>query len=141
MNRLWIRPALACAMFVVFASGLPAQDDSGLRVTRSGVGTDVEDRELVGEADRFEEGSSVVFWTRVEGGEAGDTVQHVWLHEGEEAVTIVLNIGGPSWRTWSRKSLHGGASAGNWTVEARDSEGRVLATATFTCVAGEPSGD
>jgi hypothetical protein len=128
---------VACALVLAIAAwtGSVAQDDgAGLRVTTSGVGTGIEDRELTGQADRFPEGTQVVFWTRVEGGAAGDTVDHVWIRDGEEVVTIGLSVGSPNWRTWSRKTLHRGA-AGDWRVEARDREGRVLASAEFTCEA------
>jgi hypothetical protein len=141
MIRVPLRLALVVAVACSIAPMVSAQEDEpGLRVGASGVGTGIEDRELVGRSDRFDAGTDVVFWTRVEGGQPGDTVDHVWLREGEEVVTIALNVGGPSWRTWSRKTLHG-SSEGSWTVEARDRDGRVLATATFTCTAEAPSGD
>ena len=64
---------------------------------------------------------------------AGDTIEHVWLRDGVRQGSIALKIGGPHWRTQSRWSLRQG-SAGRWTVEARDAEGRVLATSAFTCL-------
>jgi hypothetical protein len=111
-----------------------AQEESDLSVTDYGVGTAVADRELQGRGDRFVAGSSVVFWTRVVGGEEGERIRHVWIRDGEEVLSIGLTLGGPHWRTHSRKTLHEG-STGDWTVEARDAEDRVLATADFRCVA------
>ena len=106
----------------------PPSDD--LTVEAFGVGTDVVNRRLIGESDRFTEGASVAFWTRVIGGGSGETVRHVWLRQGKVVQTVDLRVGGPHWRTHSRKTLWG---VGDWAVEARGADGRVLARATFVC--------
>jgi len=113
----------------------PAEPDPGARlsVPDAGVGTGVVNRQLVGAGDRFSEGSQVAFWTRVLGGRAGDTIRHVWIHAGRDVEAIELNVGGPHWRTHSRKTMFSG-SVGSWAVEARDPEGRVLARQEFDCV-------
>lgn len=102
----------------------------GMSVPEYGVGTGVKRRALVGRRDRFAEGSQAWFWTRVEGGTAGDRIEHVWLHEGTEAARVELRIGGARWRTQSAKTLR---SSGNWAVEARDASGRLLARTEFRC--------
>ena len=104
-----------------------------LRIAEYGVGTAVENRHLVGQSDRFTEGTRAWFWTRVQGGTRGDRIDHVWLREGVEATHISLDIGGSSWRTYSTQTLHAGAG-GDWVVEARDDAGRVLARSEFVCV-------
>lgn len=106
---------------------------SKLSVPEYGVGTAVENRQLVGQSNRYAEGTRVWFWTRVEDGTRGDTIDHVWLREGVEATRVSLKIGGSSWRTYSHKTLHAG-TAGDWVVEARDEAGRVLARSEFVCV-------
>lgn len=106
---------------------------SSLSITEYGVGTAVENRELVGQSDRFTEGTRVWFWTRVQGGALGDTIDHVWLREGVEVMHISLEIGGPNWRTYSTQTLHAGL-AGDWATEARDAAGRVLVRSDFVCV-------
>jgi len=103
-----------------------------MTIEEYGVGTAVKKRRLVGERDRFAEGTQVWFWTRVKGGAAGDRIDHVWLEGGEETARMSLKVGGSSWRTYSAKVLRAG-SAGEWAVEARDTEGRVLARREFTC--------
>lgn len=135
MERIFIAGVVTLVLVLV-AGGGDARAEDGLTVPRSGVGTDVQDRELVGESDTFEEGREIVFWTLVDGGADGDAVDHVWIREGEEVVVVGLAVGGPRWRTWSRKTLHPG-SAGSWKVEARDRDGNVLAEATFTCTPAE----
>jgi hypothetical protein len=109
---------------------------SRLKVGEFGVGTDVVDHRLVGRGDRFREGTVVWFWTSVLGGRPKDKIRHVWLHEGRSVATAELNVNGGPWRTQSRRLLPEG-SAGDWTVEARDPEGRVIASAGFSCVAAE----
>ena len=110
------------------APEVPAADDARaprLSVARSGVGTDVVDKQLVGRSDTFAVGTRVAFWTHVTGGRPGDTVRHVWFHEGGPAGAVDLAVGGPSWRTHSRSTLVPGAE-GDWVVEVRDVEERVL---------------
>lgn len=98
-----------------------------------GVGTAVNNRQLVGESDSFTEGTKVWFWTDVQGGSSGDKIYHVWLREGVEKNRVSLRIGGSRWRTQSNKMLWQD-SAGDWVVEARDEIGRVLARREFICV-------
>jgi cytoskeletal protein RodZ len=104
-----------------------------LLVTSSGVGTDVVDQQLVGRSDTFAVGTRVAFWTQVTGGRPGDTIRHVWSHHGRTEGAVDLQVGGPSWRTQSRRMLASWAE-GDWVVEARDREGRVLARHEFRCV-------
>jgi hypothetical protein len=102
-----------------------------LSVREPGLGRGVVDRRLVGRSERFEEGGVAWFSTRVLGGEPGDSIRHVWLREGRLVESIPLELGGPHWRTHSHKTLWG---IGQWTVEVRDTEDRVLATVPFVCV-------
>ena len=105
---------------------------SGLSVQRSAVGSNVIDRELVGESDTFAIGTPVVFWTHVIGGSSGDSIRHVWFHDGREVGVTVLPVESPSWRTQSRHTLVPG-SEGDWIVELQDSDGRTLASHQFRC--------
>ena len=109
---------------------------SHLKVDEFGVGTGVVDRRLVGRGDRFREGTVVWFWTSVLGGRPGDKIRHVWLQGGRPVAVAELNVNAARWRTQSRRPLPEG-STGDWTVEARDSEGHVIASVGFTCVAAE----
>jgi cytoskeletal protein RodZ len=110
-----------------------APTPAGMSIDEYGVGTAVKKRQLVGQSDRFAAGTKVWFWTRVEGGKAGDRIEHVWFEGGRVAARIPLEIGGTSWRTYSAKALPAGSS-GAWAVEARDAEGRVLARREFATV-------
>ena len=103
-----------------------------LAVDEFGLGERVVDRRLEGRKDVFEEGGAAVFFTRVIGGRSGQHVRHVWLRDGRVVQAVELPLGGAHWRTHSRKTLWG---TGSWAVEARDSRDRVLARASFTCLA------
>jgi hypothetical protein len=107
---------------------------SGLSVAEHGVGRGVAGHELVGESRRFTAGERAWFWTRIEGGAPGGVIDHVWLHDGREALRVRLELGGARWRTQSYKDL-GPGSEGAWAVEARDEAGQVLARRDFRCVA------
>jgi hypothetical protein len=72
---------------------------------------------------------TVVCWTRVTGADAGSKITHVWMHNGDSS-KVELNIGGSPWRTYSRKTI-GSDGAGDWKVEIRDADGKVLATKSF----------
>ena len=97
------------------------------------MGTGIENRQLQGQRDRFTEGTQVWFWTRVQDGANGETIDHVWLREGVESARVSLTLGGSPWRTHSAKTMWPG-SAGEWVVEARDGSGNLLARREFDCV-------
>ncbi len=128
--------AVSLTLVIGLAAGIAAEGETGsyLAIKVAGLGAGVENRTLVGTGDIFPEGSKVYFFTWVLGGQAGDHVTHVWLHGEEEKFTIDLAVGGPSWRTWSNKTMHPG-SVGNWRVEVRDASGNVLDGMSFECTA------
>lgn len=111
-----------------------ASPTSNLRISQAGVGTAIVDRNLVGRNDRFHEGEKVWFWTRVLGGK-GDRIRHVWMHGDRDRVVMdaELRIGADHWRTYTTLVLEPG-TAGDWAVEARTVDGRVLAREEFRCV-------
>jgi hypothetical protein len=112
------------------------EDEGRLSIAEFGVGTRIVHHQLENQAEHFEEGTQVWFWTRVLGGEAGEPIRHIWLYENREVGSVELILGGPHWRTQSSKTLHSG-SEGRWAAEARDSAGLVLAKQEFTCVKSE----
>ena len=105
--------------------------ESHLSVTDHGVGRAVQNHRLVDETSVFEEGQVAWFATRVAGGQDGDSIHHIWMRGGGWVQTVELPLGGEHWRTRSRKTLWG---VGDWSVEARDLDGNVLARSDFTCV-------
>ena len=109
-----------------------AGETAGVAVSRFGLGTGVVGYELIGRSDTFRVGTAVVFWTHLSGGQLGDAIHHLWFHDGRQMADVVLPVNSPSWRTHSRYTLPGGAE-GDWTVELRDPQDRVLAILSFRC--------
>lgn len=136
MKRIFHLALAVVVVALVAGFGFAQDEESGLKVSEYGVGTDVVDRELQGEAESFPEGTKVWFWNRVVGGAGGERIAHVWIFGGEVKLEVGLTIGASHWRTYSNKTLHPG-SAGTWTVEARDEDGNVLASKTFECTPAE----
>ena len=117
-------------------AGLPPNDKARkprLAVSEFRVGTNVVERRLTGDNDRFAEGTPVWFWTLVVGGQPGDVVRHVWSYQGRRIARSELTVGGPWWRTYSRFTLPAG-SVGSWAVEAHGADGRLLARKEFLCL-------
>ena len=112
----------------------PGSDETiaatALRVPDFGVGSDVVDRQLVGPSDAFPAGSRVVFWTRVLDGAPGSSIDHIWLRDGVVVGRKQLRIGGSHWRTHSARLLPAEDQA-DWSVEARDADGKLLARSRF----------
>lgn len=133
--RTWVAGSWIVGLVLVAGIAAPARaSEDGVSVKDHAVGKRISDRELKEPGDTFAEGTQVVYWTRVVGGSEGDRIQHVWIHEGKEVVSVGLTIGGSHWRTYSRKTMHPG-STGEWVVEARDADGEVLSRGEFRCVA------
>jgi hypothetical protein len=94
------------------------------------VGKSIEKNVAIDTASAFPaDVGSVVAWTRVTGAEAGTKITHLWIH-GADSSKVELNIGGSSWRTYSRKTI-GEGGTGDWTVEVLGADGKVLASKTF----------
>jgi hypothetical protein len=94
------------------------------------VATSIVDRMPQGSASQFPADVGELYvWTRVTGA-GGTTMQHVWMHDGNE-YPVAIAVGGSPWRTWSSKVIPT-EWAGEWTVEIRAQDGAVLETLSFT---------
>ena len=58
------------------------------------------------------------------------SIHHVWFHGEENVRDIELAVRAERWRTWSVKRIPPTAT-GDWRVEVRTGDGKVLATAEF----------
>ena len=106
---------------------------SNLSVTEYATGGGIQNHRLLEEGDKFTEGARVYFWTRVVGAEPGQDFRHVWIRDGAVISSIDLKLGSANWRAHTYKTMYPG-SAGEWTVEARDGQDRLLARKSFTCL-------
>ena len=126
-ERAFRRSGFAVAMLACVAVVSAAQEpEARVELVLAG---DVVDRQPVDPKRTFPAGQEhVVAWTRAIG-LSGTTIEHVWRYKDLEWV-VPLDVGSPSWRTWSRKTLLP-EWTGEWTVEIRDAGGRTLASDSF----------
>lgn len=96
------------------------------------VATEVVDRMPMGESNEFPADVGDVWcWTRVTGADPGTVIEHVWMRGNEIMAVVPLEIGGPSWRTYSSKTIPPEWS-GDWYVYVRDTDGYIYAIENFT---------
>ena len=64
-----------------------------IKVVKISVGTEVEDRKLLGEASEFESFNQVLWcWTKITTDMAPNTVKHVWYLNGKTVAEVKLHI-------------------------------------------------
>lgn len=119
---------LAIAAMLRPGSAVAQEETSGtLAVVEARLGTDVQNKDLVGEDSSFVQNSKVYIWMNVTGGPA-DSIEVTWKHEDHTYATR-LRIGGSPWRSWAYKTV---AFAGEWTVTVTDATGNVLKEMPFS---------
>lgn len=104
---------------------------TGFAIARLVVGTGVENSELIGIAETFPVSTEKVYSFIEATDIPKDTeVSFVWFHDDKELSKISLPLKmGPRWRTWAVKNLRG--LKGDWKVEIRDANGKLLKDAKF----------
>ncbi|HSS65081.1 MAG TPA: DUF2914 domain-containing protein [Gammaproteobacteria bacterium] len=96
------------------------------------VARDIVDRMPMGEGEKFPADVGEVWcWTRVTGADPGTVLEHVWMRGTQKMAIVPLEIGGPSWRTYSSKTIPPEWS-GDWYVYVRDTDGYIYAIENFT---------
>ena len=108
-----------------------SKEATGFTIARLVVGTEVENNEPVGVAEKFPSSTEKVYCFLEATNITKDTeVSFVWVHEGNELREITLPLKtGPRWRTHAYKNLAG--LKGNWKVEIRDSRRDILKEINF----------
>ena len=128
-DAMRIRSAVPLLVVAVVFTGL-AREAAGQVSVEAEVATGVVDRMPQGSAAQFPADVGELFvWTLVSGA-GGTSIQHVWIHDGNE-YPVALAVGSSPWRTWSSKAIPP-EWAGQWTVEIRAEDGTVLETLSFT---------
>jgi hypothetical protein len=69
-------------------------------------------------------------YSRITGAGKDVTISHVWYHDGREVARVVLPVGSPNWRTWSKKRVPI-TGRGNWRVDVLDEQGGLLGARKF----------
>jgi hypothetical protein len=112
----------------------PAQEGEATRLTvpEAAICTEVRDRQPSGTATQFPSSVGRLYcFTRVAGAAEPTHVTHIWFHDDKEVHRVDLQIGGPSWRTWSYKTIPAGWT-GSWRVDVQDAGGEVIFSIPFT---------
>lgn len=100
-------------------------------VPRAALTSSIEDREPVDVVTHVPADSDHIYYFSEIHDQAGGTIIHRWLHEGQNYGDVRFDIGGDRWRVWSRKQLTE-ELRGDWRVQIVDSEGRVMRETRFT---------
>ena len=108
-----------------------AKEGASLSIARLVVATGVENNEPAGAAETFAASTEKVYCFLEATNIAKDTeVSFVWSYGDKEMLKTILPLkAGPKWRTYANKNLRG--LKGDWKVEIKDSEGKVLKGVKF----------
>jgi hypothetical protein len=108
-----------------------SKEAGGFTIVRLVVGTGVEKSEPVGTAEAFPASTEKVYCFMEAAQIQKDTeISFIWSYEGKEMLKTTLPIkAGAKWRTYANKNLRG--LKGEWKVEIKDSEGKVLKDIKF----------
>ena len=105
----------------------------GLKITEMAVTTKIVKGNPIDSVRRISSASvkALYCFTRITAAADEDTtIKHVWYRDNEVVGQYALPVKGERWRTYSKKTVGKGA-AGDWRVEALDSEGNLLKTVKF----------
>ena len=108
-----------------------SKEGASFTIVRFVLGTGVENSEPVGAAETFPSSTEKVYCFLEATNIAKDTeVSFVWSYGGKQMIKTTLPLkAGPKWRTYANKNLRG--LKGDWKVEIKDSEGKVLKDIKF----------
>lgn len=116
----------------------PAMENG--HVARATFTTAVEQREPVDEVKQLpNDATQVLFFTDLRNLQ-GQTVTHVWEHDGKVVAKVPFHVGAPRWRVYSSKNLEP-SWTGEWTVKVVDATGQVIHAEYFDYVAATGPGD
>lgn len=95
-------------------------------------GTEIQDKEISGEAEKFPSSVGKIYcWSLIEGAEEETYITHEWYHGENKVAEVKLDIKSPRTRTWSSKTISSDLT-GTWTVKVLDAKGNVIVSANFT---------
>lgn len=110
-----------------------ATEATGPQLTTMAVGSGVENRAIVGEADNFLDGTGKVFcWSDLSNADEPSTVNHIWRYGDREIARHTLNVGkSRRFRTWSYQRMSS-RRQGTWSCEVVGPDGARLGMTEFT---------
>ena len=107
------------------------KETAAFSIKRLVIGTGVEDYDPVGVAETFPASTEKVYCFLEATDIAKDTeVSFVWFHDEKEMLKFSVPLKmGSRWRTYANKNLR--ELKGDWKVEIRDADGKVLQDTKF----------
>lgn len=103
----------------------------GLTVAEVVMTTQVVDRAPIDSIEVYPAQTGKLYcFTRIEGGTADSSVDHVWLYAGREMARVTLPVRSSKWRTYSSKKIVP-EWKGAWEVRIEDPAGVELSSVTF----------
>jgi hypothetical protein len=107
------------------------EETAAFSIKRLVIGTEVENNEPVGVAETFPASTEKVYCFLEATDIAKDTeATFVWFHGEKEMLKFSVPLKmGPRWRTYANKNLR--ELKGDWKVEIRDADGKVLKDVQF----------
>ena len=128
-------PVLAVLFALVgcFSCNFLMAAESGLKITEMAVTTKIVKGNPNDSVRRISSSSvkALYCFTRLTApADEETTIKHVWYRNDEVVGAYQLPVKGERWRTFSKKLVDKGA-AGDWRVEALDSDGNLLKTVKF----------
>ena len=126
-RKHWLVGAFLGALLIPAAASV-----STVSVGEAAIGTDVEDRVLVGQGFQFDSSVGKLYaYTRIVGAPADTQVSHLWYYGDQLMAEVSLPVRGTNWRTWSSKSVMP-EWVGNWRVDVLAEDGSVLDSLNFS---------
>jgi len=130
-------PAAPAEAIIPVSAG-PDEAATVENVSRAAVTTSIMDREPVDSVDTLSNDQNEVFFFTEILNLTGGTITHRWEYNGDIMAEVLLEIGGPRWRTYSTKRLFEGW-LGEWKVSVVDESGEVLRSVMFNYVPATPA--
>jgi hypothetical protein len=116
---------------VFLASGSYAQDQVVTSVPEIAICTSVTNRQPAGIDSVFSaDVQQLTCFTKIVSQAEQSEVSHVWFYGDKQMAKIDLKVKGPSFHTWSRKTILP-SWKGEWRVEVQDQAGVVLSKISF----------
>ena len=123
-----------CLGLLLFLGAAPARAaESGLKITEMAVTTKIVKGNPIDSVHRISSRSvpALFCFTRLQSAaDLATTIRHVWYRDNFKVGDYELPVKGKRWRTFSKKEIEKGA-AGDWRVDALDSEGRLIGSVKF----------
>ena len=129
---LWVMAGMVFLAGMVVLAQETASAAPELKVEQIVIAKEVKDRAPVEPGDKFSaEVGKLYCFTKISGARGETEIKHVWYLADKVVGEVPLKINGPTWRTWSYKTIDK-TMTGAWKAEVQDESGKVLATVNFT---------